>query len=50
MEGRKIRRIHIGSVNSTRASQKKEAVELAIVEGESPQQIKKLITTWGKND
>ncbi|PLZ95289.1 hypothetical protein CEN50_22800 [Fischerella thermalis CCMEE 5268] len=43
MEGRKIRRIHIGSVDSHRAKEKKEAVELAISEGESPDEIKQLI-------
>jgi hypothetical protein len=43
MEGRKIHRRYIGSVNSAIAKQKKEAVELAITEGESPIEIKQLI-------
>lgn len=48
MEGRKKNRVYIGSVNSTRASQKKEAVSLAIAEGESPTKIKQLIISWNK--
>ncbi|RAM48059.1 MAG: hypothetical protein C6Y22_29980, partial [Hapalosiphonaceae cyanobacterium JJU2] len=40
MEGRKIRRIHIGSVDSRRAKEIKVAVLCAIAEGKSPIEIK----------
>lgn len=43
MEGRKIRRCHIGSVRSHRALLKKEAVLGAIALGQSPQEIKQIV-------
>lgn len=45
MEGRKIRRCHIGSVRSLKALGKYEAVVEAIATGASPHQIKQLIKT-----
>ncbi|MFB2770358.1 DUF4102 domain-containing protein [Pelatocladus sp. BLCC-F211] len=50
MEGRKKHRVYIGSVNSTRASQIKVAVELAIASGESPQGIKQMIVSCSGKD
>jgi hypothetical protein len=46
MTGRKINRIHIGSVTSAIALQKKAAVEIAISDGFSPAQIQELIRSW----
>jgi len=43
MSGRKIKRCHIGGVRSPLAAQCKLAVEDAISEGRSPQEIQKLI-------
>ena len=43
MEGRKIRRCHIGSVRSLKALGKYQAVEEAIALGQAPQKIKQLI-------
>lgn len=43
MEGRKIRRCHIGSVRSHTALLKKEAVVRAIALGQSPQEIKQIV-------
>ncbi|MBD2609515.1 DUF4102 domain-containing protein [Scytonema hofmannii FACHB-248] len=43
MEGRKISRIYIGAVASKKAMKKKQAVEDAILDGQSPQEIKQLI-------
>ena len=43
MSGRKLNRHYIGSVRSPRAKLKKQAVENAIADGESPQEIKQLI-------
>jgi hypothetical protein len=43
MEGRKISRIYIGAVASRKAQLKKQAVEDAILDGQSPQEIKQLI-------
>jgi hypothetical protein len=47
MCGRKINRIYIGAVNSAIAIRKKEAVEIAIAEGKSPEAIKQLIKQPG---
>lgn len=47
MEGRKIRRCHIGgNVRSLSARQCKAAVESAIAFGESPAEIEKIIRSW----
>ncbi|MCV3216678.1 hypothetical protein OGM63_24775 [Plectonema radiosum NIES-515] len=43
MEGRKIRRCHIGSVRSLKALGNYQAVVRAIARNQSPQEIKKLI-------
>lgn len=43
MEGRKLHRVYIGSENSPRAKRKKQAVEFAIADGQTPTEIKKLI-------
>jgi len=43
MEGRKLHRHYIGSVRSPKANMKKQAVEDAIRDGQSPQEIKQLI-------
>ncbi|MEH2080212.1 MAG: DUF4102 domain-containing protein [Nostoc sp.] len=43
MQGRKIHRRYLGSVNSVIAKNKKADVEIAISDGHSPQEIEKLI-------
>ena len=43
MTGRKINRCHIGSVRSPQAQEKKQAVEIAIADGDTPQEIQKII-------
>ena len=43
MSGRKLNRNYIGSVRSPLAQLKKQAIESAIADGESPQEIKQLI-------
>jgi hypothetical protein len=43
MSGRKIQRVYIGSVHSPKAQAKKQAVEIAIADGETPQEIQKII-------
>ncbi|MFN6484020.1 MULTISPECIES: DUF4102 domain-containing protein [unclassified Nostoc] len=43
MVGRKINRLYLGSVNSTKSKRKKADVEIAISEGHSPQEIEELI-------
>ncbi|GAX39364.1 hypothetical protein NIES4075_03170 [Tolypothrix sp. NIES-4075] len=48
MEGRKIRRCYIGSVRSLKALRKYQAVEGAIAQSQSPQEIKQLIKTTKK--
>ncbi|MDZ8240588.1 MAG: hypothetical protein RMZ69_26130, partial [Nostoc sp. ChiQUE01a] len=46
MFGRKIHRRYLGSVHSPRAQQKKQAVEEAIADGQSPTEIKQLLRDW----
>jgi hypothetical protein len=46
MEGRKLHRVYIGSVTSNKAKSKKQAVEEAILDGESPQEIIALIRSF----
>jgi hypothetical protein len=47
MTGRKINRVYIGAVGSSRAESKKSAIEVAIEDGRfTPEQIKKMIRTW----
>ncbi|MDZ8067767.1 MAG: DUF4102 domain-containing protein [Nostoc sp. DedQUE08] len=46
MQGRKIHRLYLGSVNSAIARSKKADVELAISDGQSPQEIEELIRSW----
>jgi hypothetical protein len=43
MEGRKLHRHYIGSITSNKAKAKKQAVKDAILDGQSPQEIKQLI-------
>jgi hypothetical protein len=43
MEGRKISRAYIGATGSKKALLKKHTVEDAILDGQSPQEIKQLI-------
>ena len=43
MEGRKLHRHYIGSITSNKAKGKKQAVEYAILDGQSPDEIKQLI-------
>jgi hypothetical protein len=46
MEGRKKNRIYIGAVRSPKANLKKQAVEEAILDGQSFQEIKQLIRAF----
>ena len=46
MEGRKLHRVYIGSVTSNKANSKKQAVSEAILDGQSPQEIKQLIQSF----
>ncbi|BCL34243.1 hypothetical protein [Nostoc sp. MS1] len=48
MEGRKLHHVHIpgGNVRSAIAIGRKEKVESAIADGETPQTIEKLIRSW----
>lgn len=46
MTGRKINRLYLGSVDSIIAKRKKADVEIAISDGQSPQEIEKLIRSW----
>ncbi|MEH2377741.1 MAG: DUF4102 domain-containing protein [Nostoc sp.] len=46
MLARKKNRIYLGSVDSNLARQKKEAVEISIINGRSPVQIQELICSW----
>ncbi|MEH2038454.1 hypothetical protein [Nostoc sp.] len=46
MVSRKKHRIYLGSVDSNLARQKKADVEIAISDGQSPQEIEKLIHSW----
>lgn len=46
MEGRKIKRCHLGGVRSRLAKHKKADVEVWISDGLSPQEIGKLIRSW----
>jgi hypothetical protein len=46
MEGRKLHRVYIGSVTSNKAKSKKQAVEKAILDGQSPQEIIALIRSF----
>ncbi|MEH1772446.1 MAG: DUF4102 domain-containing protein [Nostoc sp.] len=46
MQGRKIHRLYLGSVNSAIARSKKADVEIAISDGQSPQEIEELIRSW----
>ncbi|WP_414546077.1 DUF4102 domain-containing protein [Nostoc sp. CCY0012] len=50
MDGRKLHRVYIGSVNSPKAREKKSAVESAIADGQTPQEIQKLIRFWRNNN
>lgn len=43
MQGRKIHRLYLGSVNSPKAKLRKEEVEIAIADGLTPVEIEKLI-------
>jgi hypothetical protein len=43
MEGRKLHRVYIGSITSNKAKAKKQAAEYAILDGQSPHEIKQLI-------
>lgn len=43
MIGRKIHRLYIGSVHSPKAQAKKELIEIAIADGETPLQIKQML-------
>jgi hypothetical protein len=43
MEGRQLHRHYIGATGSKKALLKKQAVEYAILDGQSPQEIKQLI-------
>ncbi|WP_196527429.1 hypothetical protein [Nostoc commune] len=43
MEGRKKNRVHLGSVDSVITKRKKAAVETAIADGKTPQEIKQII-------
>ncbi|MEA5601065.1 DUF4102 domain-containing protein [Nostoc sp. UHCC 0252] len=49
MTGRKINRLYLGSVNSTKAKCKKADVEIAIADGKLPFEIESLIRGW-KNE
>lgn len=46
MIGRKKDRIHIGSVNSPLARARREEIEIAIADGETPASIQNLIRSW----
>ncbi|MDZ7970311.1 MAG: DUF4102 domain-containing protein [Nostoc sp. DedSLP03] len=46
MQGRKKNRRYLGSVDSARARSKKADVEIAISDGQSPQEIEELIRSW----
>jgi hypothetical protein len=46
MNGRKIHRLYLGSVNSKLTKHKKADVEVWISDGLSPQEIEKLIRSW----
>ncbi len=46
MTGRKKNRRYLGSVDSRKARHKKSDVEIAIADGQSPQEIEKLIRSW----
>ncbi|MEH2210828.1 DUF4102 domain-containing protein [Nostoc sp.] len=46
MQGRKIHRCYLGSVNSKLARHKKADVEVWISDGQSPSEIQKLIRSW----
>lgn len=48
MDGRKKNRIYLGSVHSPKAKAKKSAVENAIADGQTPQEIKQMLR--GKHD
>lgn len=48
MSGRKIQRLYIGSVKSPKAQEKKQAVEIAIADGETPQEIKQMLQGFQK--
>lgn len=43
MDGRKLHRVYIGSVDSPRAREKKSAVQSAIADGQTPQEIKQML-------
>ncbi len=46
MQGRKKHRRYLGSVDSPKARLKKQEVEIAISDGQSPHEIEKLIHSW----
>lgn len=48
MEGRKLHRVYIGSEHSPRAKAKKQSVEFAIADGQTPVEIKQILR--GKYD
>lgn len=49
MTGRKKSRVYIGSTTSAIALKKKQAVEIAIADGETPSEIRKMIKEWGNS-
>ena len=49
MQGRKIHRRYLGSVNSKLARHKKADVEVWISDGQSPAEIQRLIQCWGES-
>ncbi|RCJ16932.1 hypothetical protein A6S26_32010 [Nostoc sp. ATCC 43529] len=50
MTGRKKHRRYLGSVDSPKARLKKEDVEIAIADGQTPAEIEELIRSWGSGD
>lgn len=48
MEGRKIHRVYIGAVRSSKANFKKEAVEEAILDGQFPDEIIRMLRVGSK--
>lgn len=49
MQGRKIHRCYLGSVNSKLAKHKKADIEVWISDGQSPAEIQNLIQSWGES-
>lgn len=49
MEGRKIKRCYIGSINSGSAKRKYADVAFAIEDGESPEQIQIMVRSYGSD-